>query len=46
MEKLAKVSIISKPAQWGAKAIEKIFLGDGKKSKGLLKLFRKRKKNL
>lgn len=45
MEKLAKVSIISKPAQWGAKAIEKIFLGDGKKSKGLLKLFREIDKN-
>lgn len=40
MKKLSKISVISKPAQLGAKAIEKIFLGKKEKG-GLLKLFRK-----
>ena len=41
VKKLGKVWIISKPAQWGAKAIEKIFLGGKKPGGGLLGLFRK-----
>ena len=45
IKKLSKVSILSKPAQWGAKAIQKLFLGDGKSNKGLLNLFRKIDKN-
>lgn len=39
IKKLGKISILSKPAQWGAKAIEKIFIGKTGKG-GLLKLFR------
>ena len=41
VKKLGKIWIISKPAQWGERAIEKIFLGDKKTNKGLLGLFRK-----
>lgn len=37
-KKLSKISIISKPAQWGANAIKKIFFGKGKDG-GLLKVF-------
>lgn len=46
MKKLSKIAVISKPAQIGAKAIQKIFLG-GKKDihGGLLGLFRKISKN-
>ena len=46
MKKLSKVFWISKPAQWGVNAIEKIFLGGGKlKDGGLLGLFRKVDRN-
>ena len=37
-KKLSKISIISKPAQWGANAIKKIFFGKGNDG-GLLKVF-------
>ncbi len=40
MEKLAKVSKVSWSAKRGEKTMEKLFLGDGKKRKGLLGLFR------
>ena len=40
MKKLSKVSLVSIPAKIGARAIEKIFLGD-KKNFGLLGVFRK-----
>ena len=39
MEKLAKVSKVSWSAKRGEKTMEKLFLGDGKKRKGLLGLF-------
>ena len=45
VKKLGKVWIISKPAQGGAKAIEKIFLGGKKPGGGLLGLFRKLSEN-
>ena len=46
MNKLKKVWLISKPAQWGEKAIEKILLGGKKNPKGgLLGIFRKLSKN-
>ena len=38
VKKLSKISLISKPAQWGADAINKVFFGNGKKG-GLLKVF-------
>ena len=39
VKKLSKISVLSKPAQWGVNAIEKIYLG--KKGKGgLLDIFR------
>ena len=41
MEKLAKVNKVSWAAKRGEKTMEKLFLGDGKKRKGLLELFRK-----
>lgn len=41
MEKLAKVNKVSSAAKRGEKTMEKLFLGDGKKRKGLLGLFRK-----
>ena len=41
MEKLAKVNKVSWAAKRGEKTMEKLFLGDGKKRKGLLGLFRK-----
>ena len=41
MEKLAKVNKVSLAAQRGEKTMENLFLGDGKKRKGLLGLFRK-----
>ena len=44
VKKLAKISILSKPAQWGEKAIEKIFLGKTGKG-GLLQLFRRIDRN-
>ena len=40
MEKLAKVNKVSWAAKRGEKTMEKLFLGDGKKRKGLLGLFR------
>lgn len=40
MEKLAKVNKVSRAAKRGEKTMEKLFLGDGKKRKGLLGLFR------
>lgn len=40
VKKLGKVALLSKPAQWGEKAIEKIFMGKRGEG-GLLKLFRK-----
>ena len=40
MEKLAKVNKVSWAAKRGEKTMEKLFLGDGKKRKGLLSLFR------
>lgn len=44
VKKLGKLSILSKPAQWGEKAIENIYLGK-KGEGGLLKLFRKIRKH-
>lgn len=41
MEKLAKVNKVSLAAKRGEKTMENLFLGDGKKRKGLLGLFRK-----
>ena len=41
MEKLAKVNKVSSAAKRGENTMEKLFLGDGKKRKGLLGLFRK-----
>ena len=41
MEKLAKVNKVSLVAKRGEKTMENLFLGDGKKRKGLLGLFRK-----
>ena len=46
VKKLGKISIISKPAKWGAKALEEIYLGGkkdrrGKEVGGLLGLFNK-----
>ena len=41
MEKLAKVNKVSWAAKRGEKTMEKLFLGDGKKRKGLLGLFKK-----
>lgn len=38
VKKLSKIALISKPAQWGANAIYKVFFGNGKKG-GLLKVF-------
>lgn len=38
VKKLSKISLISKPAQWGVNAINKVFFGNGKKG-GLLKVF-------
>lgn len=44
VKKLSKISVLSKPAQWGVKAIENIYLG--KKGKGgLLDIFKKLNKN-
>lgn len=40
MEKLAKVNKVSSAAKRGEKTMEKLFLGNGKKRKGLLGLFR------
>lgn len=40
MEKLAKVNKVSWAAKRGEKTMEKLFLGNGKKRKGLLGLFR------
>lgn len=40
MEKLAKVNKVSSAAKKGEKTMEKLFLGNGKKRKGLLGLFR------
>lgn len=40
MEKLAKVNKVSGAAQRGEKTIEKLFLGDGRKRRGLLGLFK------
>ena len=40
MEKLAKVNKVSWAAERGEKTMEKLFLGNGKKRKGLLGLFR------
>ena len=40
LKKLSKINAISRPAKLGAKAIEKILIGDKKKSGGLLGLFR------
>ena len=45
MEKLAKVSKVSWSAKRGEKTMEKLFLGDGKKRKGLLGLFREMDKH-
>ena len=40
MERLAKVNKVSSAAKRGEKTMEKLFLGNGKKRKGLLGLFR------
>ena len=45
MEKLAKVNKVSRAAKRGEKTMEKLFLGDGKKRKGLLGLFREMDKH-
>ena len=45
MEKLAKVNKVSSAAKRGEKTMEKLFLGDGKKRKGLLGLFREMDKH-
>lgn len=45
MEKLAKVNKVSWAAKRGEKTIENLFLGDGKKRKGLLGLFREMDKH-
>ena len=45
MEKLAKVNKVSWAAKRGEKTMEKLFLGDGKKRKGLLGLFREMDKH-
>ena len=44
VKKLGKLSALSKPAQWGEKAIEKIYLGKRGEG-GLLRLFRKIRKH-
>lgn len=44
VKKLGKLSTLSKPAQWGEKAIEKIYLGKRGEG-GLLRLFRKIRKH-
>ena len=49
MEKLAKVNKVSWAAKRGEKTMEKLFLGDGKKRRGLLGLFKeidRRKKEI
>lgn len=44
IKKLSKISPISKPAQWGANAIQKIYFGKNNKG-GLLELFKDMRKN-
>ena len=41
IKKLSKIAILAIPAKIGAKTIERIFLGDGKKYKGILGILRK-----